>query len=68
MTSEWVVEQLIDLLVRRGVPDQIRSDNEPALAATRVREWLGRGGVKTLFIESGSFWEIGYIESYNGKL
>ena len=25
-------------------------------------------GVKTLFIESGSSWENGYIESFNGKL
>ena len=33
-----------------------------------VREWLGRVGVKTLFIEPGSPWENGYIESFNGKL
>ena len=25
-------------------------------------------GVKTLFIETGSPWENGYIESFNGKL
>ena len=62
------MEQLIDLLVRRGVPDQIRSDNEPSFAATRVREWSGRVGVKTRFFESDSSWEIGYIESFNGKL
>ncbi|HJW29266.1 MAG TPA: transposase, partial [Saprospiraceae bacterium] len=30
--------------------------------------WLGRIGVKTLFIEPGSPWENGYIESFNGKL
>jgi transposase InsO family protein len=29
---------------------------------------LGRIGVKTLFIEPGSPWENGYIESFNGKL
>jgi len=33
-----------------------------------VREWLGRVGVKTLFIEPSSPWENGYIESFNGKL
>ncbi len=36
--------------------------------AKSVREWLGRVGVKTLFIEPGSPWENGYIESFNGKL
>jgi len=68
MTSESVLERLSDLFVRRGVPDHIRSDNGPELTATRVREWLGRVGVKTLFIEPGSPWENGYIESFNGKL
>lgn len=29
---------------------------------------LGQVGVKTLFIEPGSPWENGYIESFNGKL
>jgi len=33
-----------------------------------VREWLGRIGVKTLYIEPGSPWENGYCESLNSKL
>ena len=33
-----------------------------------VREWLGRVGVTTLYIEPCSPWEDGYIESFNGKL
>jgi putative transposase len=32
-----------------------------------VRAWLARLGVTTLFIEPGSPWENGYIESFNGK-
>ena len=36
--------------------------------ATRVREWLGRVGVEALYIEPGSPWENGSIESFNGKL
>jgi len=35
---------------------------------TRERKWLGRLGVKILFIEPGSPWENGYIESFNGKM
>ena len=68
MTSESVLERLSDLLVPRGVPDHIRLDNGSEFAATRVREWLGRIGVKTLFIEPGSPWENGFIVSFNGKL
>jgi transposase InsO family protein len=33
-----------------------------------VREWLARLGTETLFIEPGSPWENGYIESFNGRL
>lgn len=35
---------------------------------TAVRAWLSIVGVRTLFIEPGSPWENGYMESFNGKL
>ena len=68
LTSEDVLERLSDLFVCKGVPDHIRSDNGSEFTAKSVREWLARVGVKTLFIEPGSPWENGYIESFNGKL
>jgi len=36
--------------------------------SSAVRNWLSRVGVRTLYIEPGSPWENGYIESFNGKL
>ena len=66
--SDDVLERLTWLMVTRGVPDHIRSDNGPEFTAKAVRRWLGRVGVKTLFIEPGSPWENGYVESFNGKL
>ena len=68
LTSDDVLERLSDLFVRRGVPGHIRSGNGPEFTAKAVREWLGRVGVTTLYIEPGSPWENGYIESFNGKL
>jgi putative transposase len=68
LRSEDVLERLSDLFVRRGVPAYIRSDNGPEFTAKKVREWLTRVGVKTLFIEPGSPWENGYCESFNGRL
>jgi len=56
LTSEDVLERLSDLFVRKGVPNHIRSNNESEFPATRVREWLERVGVKTLYIEPGSPW------------
>jgi len=40
----------------------------PEFVAKSVRHWLGRIGVKTLYIAPGSPWENGYCESFNSKL
>jgi transposase InsO family protein len=53
---------------RHTAPEHIRSDNGAEFTAHTVRDWLGRLGVKTLFIAPGSPWENGYNESFNGKL
>jgi putative transposase len=66
--SQDVIEELFNLFIFRGIPEHIRSDNGPEFTAKAVRKWLNRLGVKTLFIERGSPWENGYIESFNGKL
>ncbi len=68
LKSEDVLERLSDLFVRRGVPKYLRSDNGPEFTAHKVRDWLERVKVQTLFIQPGSPWENGYIESFNGKL
>ena len=68
LNSEDVLCRLAELFVRRGVAEHIRSDNGPEFTANAVREWLAKVGVKTLYIEPGSPWENGYIESFNGKL
>ena len=66
--ADDVLHCLADLFIEHGVPEHIRSDNGPEFTAKAVRNWLGRIGVKTLFIEPGSPWENGYNESFNGKL
>ena len=68
INSQDVIDQLYNLFIFRGIPEHIRSDNGPEFTAKAVRRWLNRLGVKTLFIEPGSPWENGYIESFNGKL
>ena len=68
LNSDNVLHCLTDLFVQHGLPDHIRSDNGSEFTANAVRAWLGRVGVKTLFIEPGSPWENGYNESFNSKL
>jgi putative transposase len=59
---------LADVMVLKGVPEHLRSENGPKFVARDLREWLARTGAKTLYIEPGSPWENGYCESFNSKL
>jgi putative transposase len=68
INSLGVLETMADVMLERGVPEHIRSDNGTEMTAKIVRSWLVKLGVKTLYIEPGSPWENGYCESFNGKL
>ena len=66
--SNEVIETLAEVMLWRGIPEHIRSDNGPEFVAKELRKWLGQVGTGTLYIEPGSPWENGYCESFNGKL
>ncbi len=68
INSLGVLETMADVMLVRGIPEHIRSDNGPEMTAKIVRSWLAGVGAKTLYIEPGSPWENGYCESFNGKL
>jgi hypothetical protein len=57
-----------DLFIARGTPAHVRSDNGPELVARAMQGWIQSVGAKTAFIEPGSPWENGNVESFNGKL
>ena len=63
-----VIDVLSDLFILRGVPGHIRSDNGPEFVAKDVRGWIAAVGARTAYIEPGSPWENGYVESFNSKL
>lgn len=68
MTSEDLLDVLRDLLVIRGVPKHIRSDNGPEFIARAMREFLANAGIETLYVEPGSPWQNGYAESFHSRL
>jgi putative transposase len=63
-----VIDVLSDLFILRGVPGHIRSDNGPEFVAKVIQEWIAAVGAKTAYIQPGSPWENGYIESFNARL
>ena len=68
LKSADLIDVLSDQFVLRGVPEHIRSDNGPEFVAKAVRDWIGAVGAKTAYIERGSPWENGFIESFNARL
>lgn len=66
--AEDVMNVLDYLFAVRGVPGCIRSDNGPEFIADYIKKRLKDNDVETLYIEPGSPWENGYIESFNGTL
>ena len=50
------------------MPGHIRSDNGPEFVAKAVQEWITAVGAQTAYIERGSPWENGYVESFNARL
>lgn len=68
LNSLDVIDVLSELFLARGVPGHIRSDNGPEFVAEAVRKWIAAVGAKTAYIEPGSPWENGYVESFNARL
>ncbi len=68
LSSTDVIDALTDLFILRGIPAWIRSDNGPEFVAEAVRGWIAAVGARTAFIEPGSPWENGCIESFNARL
>ena len=55
------------LIERHGAPEHIRSDNGSEFIESGLRSWLAKNRIKTLYIEPGSPWQNGYVESFNAR-
>jgi transposase InsO family protein len=67
LNSEDVADTLAGIFKRRGRPEYLRSDNGPEFVSNALRSWLEGKGVRPIYIEPGSPWENGFVESLNGK-
>jgi len=68
MGANEVLEALYPLLLKRGQPAYLRSDNGPEFSAAPFEDWLRRVGITLMQIYPGSPWENGYNERFNGTL
>ncbi len=62
------VQALMDRMIAKyGAPDYIRSDNGPEFIGRSLGDWLKDQNIKTLYIDPGSPWQNGYVESFHDK-
>ena len=67
LKSKDVLEWLRKAIEEHGAPAYLRSDNGPEFIANIVQGWLREHGVRTLYIEPGSPWQNGFVESFHGR-
>lgn len=68
MNANDVLDSLFQLIIKRGKPKFIRSDNGPEFIAEQLQTWLRKVGIQPIQIYPGSPWENGYNERFNGTL
>ena len=67
-SAKTVMEALTKLFQERGTPTFLRSDNGGEFIAGNLADLLAQAGVTSRFIEPGSPWQNGFIESFHGRL
>ena len=67
LTANQVLTTLSQTMMQHGIPAYIRSDNGSEFIAGKVQQWLRENGIKTIYIDPGSPWQNGYIESFHSR-
>jgi transposase InsO family protein len=62
-----VLHWLQRAIAEHGAPAYLRSDNGPEFIAKEVQLWLAANQIKTIYIEPGSPWQNGFVESFHGR-
>lgn len=65
--SQDVLDQLQKATEQQGAPEYLRSDNGSEFISKIVQQWLADNQIKTIYIEPGSSWQNGFVESFHGR-
>ncbi len=68
ITTDDVVNRLDELMKDRGAPHYVRMENGPEFVAHALHDWCRFNEAGSLFIDPGSPWQNGWIESFNARL
>ncbi|MGB8454926.1 MAG: integrase core domain-containing protein [Anaerocolumna sp.] len=59
---------LSEVMLRKGTPEYLRSDNGSEFIAKVLGQWLSEMDAAPMYIMPGSPWENGFVESFNGTM
>jgi len=68
LRSGDILNALSEVMSERGVPQFIRSDNGSEFIAKEVQHWFEELGIGTIYIDPGSPWQNGHVESFHNRL
>lgn len=68
LTGKRVAQVLDRVVIARGAPEVIVSDNGPEFISRALEEWEYKAGIRHQFIRPGKPIENAYVESFNGRL
>jgi putative transposase len=66
--ADKVVEVLENLVEELGAPEHLRMDNGPEMTAHALQNWCEQAGTATVYIDPGSPWQNGYVESFHSRV
>jgi putative transposase len=67
LRAQEVLTWLQKAIEEHGAPEYLRSDNGSEFIARIVQQWLAQSHIKTIYIEPGSPWQNGFVESFHGR-
>ena len=67
LKSGDVINLVKSAIAQHGAPESIRSDNGSEFIAKELQRWLADNQIKTIYIEPGSPWQNGFVESFHGR-
>ena len=67
LRAQDVLAWLRKAIEQQGAPEYLRSDNGSEFIARIVQRWLRENHIKTIYIEPGSPWQNGFVESFHGR-
>jgi putative transposase len=67
LRAQDVLAWLQKAIEEQGAPAYLRSDNGSEFIAKIVQQWLAQNHIKTIYIEPGSPWQNGFVESFHGR-